>query len=597
MNSPLLLSSLFLLFLLAGCAQPTDQPKKEVAKEIDPASPYSHIKDEKARDLIRASIEEAGGLERWNNLKQLSYTKEFSLLREDGSVEKSYDQLHEYQFNPARIKITSIENGDTLVTTQVGRQFSRTKNGEKMEANPTSLEKAINTSTYVIGIPFKLLDPGAQISYIGPTSLPDGRTAEVIEVQYDAETNENHSTSDVWRYYIDKNTAQIIANWVDAGDHYALILNNSFESANGILFHGNRESYRVDEAGKPLFLRARYEYGNYHASQVGDHKSAPLKIAFGSCGHEDHPLPIFDEVLKQTPDLFLFLGDNIYGDTKDMNVLAAKYQLLADKPSFQRLKRQVPIMATWDDHDFGWNDAGRHYPFKQEAKKLFLDFFDEPVNSERRKREGIYTSEIIENGDKKVQIILLDTRTFRDDLLTNQQKDHPDRRYFYHLEYVPHTSPDSTLLGEAQWNWLGKQLEIAADVRIIASSTQFGIEYNGYEAWANFPHEQKRMLELIKEKQAEGVLFVSGDVHYAEISKLEIPSLYPIYDVTSSGLSSTWHFATPNVNRIEGPVMDNHFGLLTIDFTESKSIKMEIWDIHSNQRIEYTIPLNQLRFK
>ena len=85
-----------------------------------------------------------------------------------------------------------------------------------------------------------------------------------------------------------------------------------------------------------------------------------FKIAFGSCGHEDHPLPVFDLVVKHKPDLFVFLGDNIYGDTKDMNELRVKYGKLAAKPSFQNLKRNTKILATWDDHDYGWNDIGRH---------------------------------------------------------------------------------------------------------------------------------------------------------------------------------------------------------------------------------------------
>ena len=44
-----------------------------------------------------------------------------------------------------------------------------------------------------------------------------------------------------------------------------------------------------------------------------------FKIAFGSCGKQIHPLPIFNEVVKQDPNIFIFLGDNIYGDTHDMN--------------------------------------------------------------------------------------------------------------------------------------------------------------------------------------------------------------------------------------------------------------------------------------
>ena len=322
-----------------------------------------------------------------------------------------------------------------------------------------------------------------------------------------------------------------------------------------------------------------------------------MKVAFGSCSWENHQLPIFYEVIKQDPDLFIFLGDNIYGDTKVMDTLKVKYDRLASKASFQHLKENVKIIATWDDHDFGWNDAGRHYPFKEASKEIFLDFFDEPKDSERRQRDGIYTSYMNEVGGKKIQIILLDTRTFRDDLLINQDSVNEDRRYFYHLDYTPHTSSDSTFLGEKQWTWLDQELQKDADVRIIGSSTQFGIEYNGYEAWVNYPHEQKRFLDLIKKNRANGVLFISGDVHYAEISKIEVPDLYPIYDVTSSGLSSTWHFATPNVNRIEGPIMDNHFGLLTFDFgKKDKEVKMEVWDIRGNQRVEYTIPLKEIFF-
>ena len=321
------------------------------------------------------------------------------------------------------------------------------------------------------------------------------------------------------------------------------------------------------------------------------------KIAFGSCGHEDQDLPVFDVVVKHQPDLFIFLGDNIYGDTKDMEVLKRKYNMLASKPSFQNLKSNVPIVAVWDDHDYGWNDIGRHYPFKEESKEIFLDFFNEPSTSTRRTHPGIYHSIIQEIGNKKLQIILLDNRTFRDDLKLYAGEASSDKRYFYNLDYTPHTNSDSTLLGEEQWKWLEEELAKPADIRLVCSGSQFGIEYNGYEAWANFPHEQKRFLELIKKTNANGVLFLTGDVHYAEISKLSETGLYPIYDITSSGLSSTWHFATPNKNRIEGPVMDNHFGLLTIQwYDDNPELKMEIWDVNNNQRIEHTILLNEISF-
>jgi alkaline phosphatase D len=191
----------------------------------------------------------------------------------------------------------------------------------------------------------------------------------------------------------------------------------------------------------------------------------------------------------------------------------------------------------------------------------------------------------------------LDTRTFRDDLVKYNGNRDNDPAYHYGMDFSPNENQDSTLLGIAQWKWLEQQLKEPADLRIIASSTQFGITHNGYEAWANLPHERQKMLNLIKSTNAEGVLFISGDVHYAEISRLNEEGLYPIYDVTSSGITSTWDFATPNENRINGPVMENHFGLLTIGWQqEDPEITMSIIDVEGNKRIERKILLSDLTF-
>ncbi len=326
-------------------------------------------------------------------------------------------------------------------------------------------------------------------------------------------------------------------------------------------------------------------------------KPAVTKIAFGSCGQQSDPQPVLAIAAEQQPDAFVFLGDNIYGDTDVMDTLWSKYMRLASKPEFQQLKSATRIYAIWDDHDFGRNDAGKWYPWKKESKELFLRFFEEPENSERRQHEGIYHTEYIETAGKRIQLLLLDVRTFRSDLLLfDKSNKELQERYFYPLDYQPHISTDSTLLGAAQWKWLEAELQKPADLRLICSGSQFGIEFNGYEAWANFPHEQKKMVDLIKKTKAEGILFLTGDVHYAEISKLEVPGLYPLYDITSSGISSTWMFATPNKNRIEGPVMDNHIGLLTVEWSSDPSVKMEIIDKNRNSRIEHTIRLSELKW-
>lgn len=334
-------------------------------------------------------------------------------------------------------------------------------------------------------------------------------------------------------------------------------------------------------------------------AQVKEHVDGALTtIAFGSCGKQDKDQPVLRQAVDHQADLFLFLGDNIYGDTKKMKVLRSKYAKLGAKPEFQQLWDSMQVVATWDDHDYGQNDGGKHYPKKEESKEVFLEFWKVPDTDIRHTRPGIYTSYFYEDSGFTVQVIVLDTRTFRDNL-RKYRKEHVDRSaYNYGLDYWPHENDKNTLLGKAQWKWLEGQLSIPADLRIIASSTQFGITWNGYEAWANFPNEQKRFLELVKKTQANGVLFVSGDVHYAEISKLEYDGLYPIYDVTSSGITSKWGFATPNNNRINGPVMENHIGLIDIDrSTDDVKLNISIVDVNGNAPIERTISLSELQLK
>ena len=59
-----------------------------------------------------------------------------------------------------------------------------------------------------------------------------------------------------------------------------------------------------------------------------------IKIAFGSCLHQDKPVPMLGIAARQDPDVFVFLGDNIYGDSRIMDTLTAKYNRLLNKPEF-----------------------------------------------------------------------------------------------------------------------------------------------------------------------------------------------------------------------------------------------------------------------
>ncbi|RMG67346.1 MAG: alkaline phosphatase family protein [Bacteroidetes bacterium] len=330
-----------------------------------------------------------------------------------------------------------------------------------------------------------------------------------------------------------------------------------------------------------------YSFGS--AIVQPDTQRLPRRIAFGSCADQNRPQPILRHVVDRQAELFIYLGDNIYGDTEEMSVLQAKYQMLADKPEFQALRAAMPTVAVWDDHDYGANDAGRHYPKKDSSKAMFMDFWGVPATSLRRQHPGIYGSHMFEENGQRLQLILLDTRTFRDHLLPNDgQGDHKN-------DYRPNPNPDSTVLGEAQWAWLETQLQEPADLRIIASSIQFGHSYNGWESWTNIPHEQQRFLDLIARTRANGVVFISGDVHWGEISRREPERMYPLYDVTASGINQDWDKIEPNTYRVGDAVAEYNVGMMEVDW-EARRLTLLSIDQDNRERNRVEVALDSLRF-
>ena len=316
--------------------------------------------------------------------------------------------------------------------------------------------------------------------------------------------------------------------------------------------------------------------------------SAPLtRIAFGSCiNTQAHPM--LDRTLALSFDLFILLGDNIYADTTNPAVMAQKYRARKESAFFQALLRKSPVLATWDDHDFGMNDAGASYPMKVEAQKQFLDFMNVPATSPRRQREGIYDAHVLGPPGRRVQVILLDTRYFRSNLATGINHVVPSGG-----KYVPHPDPDVTLLGTAQWRWLEEQLRKPAELRIIASSIQFISEFSGAEAWANLPREKERMLALLQRTRAKGVVFISGDRHWAELSRLDRPGDYPLHDLTSSALTEEHKRGTPTPNRFrDGPTFhDTNVGLITVDWQgREPAVRLEVIDRHGTVRIGKQLP-------
>jgi alkaline phosphatase D len=223
-----------------------------------------------------------------------------------------------------------------------------------------------------------------------------------------------------------------------------------------------------------------------------------------------------------------------------------------------------------------------------------MDFWQVPENSPRRTHPGIYGAHRFDFDNKALQIILLDTRTFRDSLKRNKKPIADDSEF--KNDYQPDPDESKTLLGDEQWKWLEAQLREPADVRIICSSIQFGHEYNGWESWTNLPNEQDKMVRLIRETRAAGTMFISGDVHWGEISQRNFENLFPLFDVTASGLTEEWYNVEPSKHRVGEAVRENHFGMIEIDWTASApSISMSIVDGAGTIRTNHVVPLSELQ--
>lgn len=328
------------------------------------------------------------------------------------------------------------------------------------------------------------------------------------------------------------------------------------------------------------------------------------RIAFGSCCKQTVEQPIWDAIAAQAPDLFLFLGDNVYLDEKldeiradgtDPAWVQAAYNMLAARPQFAALRARKPILATWDDHDFGLDDAGKEFPAKEETRRIFCDFFAVPADSARRSRpDGLYDAQIFGPEGRRTQLILLDLRWNRTPLNAVDDAEAAIREGLSMGPYQPVTDPAATILGPAQWAWLEAQLRQPADLRVIATSLPFVMEGTGWEIWANFPAEKQRMVELIAATAANGVVFVSGDTHWAEFSRLDAGAPYPIWDITSSGLTEEWDQIADNPYRVGPFTWKRNFGLLGVDW-DAGTMLAEIRNEAGTPVLSQTIPFASFR--
>jgi alkaline phosphatase D len=316
------------------------------------------------------------------------------------------------------------------------------------------------------------------------------------------------------------------------------------------------------------------------------------RIAFGSCIDQNKPQPIWRAILATKPDLFIFGGDNVYASRPPWHLdqLQKAYATQAAQEGFAQLRREVPHMAIWDDHDMGQNDGGAGFAHKQVAKDAFMAFWELPANDTRRQREGLYQAFQIGPLGQRVQIILLDTRWFKSEPKVTDDRNAPGKE-----RYVPDTDPKKTMLGAAQWQWLEMQLKQAADVRLIVSGIQVVADGHGWESWGNFPHELEKMRQLVQKTQAKGVIFLSGDRHIGAVYKSKTNTNYPLYELTSSGMTHAWANANEaGPNRLGQLVTQNHFALIDFNWPQ-KQIQLGFQNTQGEWLKRQSIDLSELQ--
>jgi alkaline phosphatase D len=324
------------------------------------------------------------------------------------------------------------------------------------------------------------------------------------------------------------------------------------------------------------------------------HASGPLRrVGFASCIDQGKPQPIWDAVLADRPDLFVFGGDNVYCEMPySLANLRRAYAQAVESPGMSRLRREIPHLAIWDDHDYGANDGGAEFAYKAETKREFLDFWKIPAGDPRRGREGLYHAQVFGPPGQQVQVILLDTRWFRSPWKVTDQRNAPGKE-----RYVPDADPGKTLLGEAQWRWLEAQLRTPADVRLIVSGIQVVVDGHGWERWGNFPRELERLYRLIGQARAEGVVFVSGDRHVGALYRETNAVPYPMYEMTSSGITHTWRSAAESgPNRLGELFTELHYGMVDVDW-HARALRLAIMDSRGTAQRSQLIPFNELKVR
>ena len=216
-----------------------------------------------AAEVVEKGIEMAGTMEKWKNVASLQYTKKSRLLLENGEVESDVTQRHQYIYRPNKsVRISWVVDKDSFLIIHNDSVSQKFKNDSLVDQG-TGVKAIVNSATYVLGMPFKLLDKGTVLSYSGLKSFNAIDTVHTVNATYAPAEHKNHSTQDEWWYHFDKDSGAFTGSMVYHAPTYALIENLSMITEKGLTFPKHRKSYRCDADGNKVFLRAEFWYSDY----------------------------------------------------------------------------------------------------------------------------------------------------------------------------------------------------------------------------------------------------------------------------------------------------------------------------------------------
>ena len=278
------------------------------------------------------------------------------------------------------------------------------------------------------------------------------------------------------------------------------------------------------------------------------------------------------------PPFRLALGSCFYLREADWNTRTGvlhRYGHTRALPELQPLLGSVHHYATWDDHDYGPNNSDRSFAGKGLSREAFELFWGNPPFTVAGLGGVTNTFEWSD-----VQVFLLDDRWDRS---PNRRRETGDRVYF----------------GERQLEWLVDALAASrARFKIVAVGGQVLNPLQTFENYANYPEERSRLLDAIQREGIEGVLFVSGDRHFTELTRLDRPGTYPLYDLTVSPLTAgAVDRVEDNPARVEGTLVNQH-NFAILEFTGprlDRTLRITVHDSGGRPLWSRDIPASELR--